>query len=126
MSDSKTKRITKLTEQLTKARLERDEALAVLGDRLLDSATVRHFGERLRRAGCCCWRSAGFDCHDRKCASAALLREVLGPEETQRQVDEAHATSLIQSLLRRRSPFDYGEPMVPSGLDLEPYTNPYD
>lgn len=87
---------------------ERDEALAILADANMEGAwearEVRRFGERLLD---CEGRSgfggsyADFDCcserddnapglHSRACVFATLLRDMLGAEETRRQVDAAH------------------------------------
>lgn len=71
---------------------EKNEALAVLRDVDQESARIQQIGERLRKLPCRCatphtnsFRPNEF--HDPMCPLGALLREVLGPEECERQAN---------------------------------------
>ena len=110
MSDTYEER--NLRAALERVTRERNEALAVLNDARQEQAwealQVRRFGERLRGLeadghsidlACCYSRdyvSPGL--HDSRCRYAALLRDMLGAEETQRQVDAAHVAAIEHTI----------------------------
>lgn len=95
-----------LRHQLGEPTRDELELRQVLGDAALESAMVQSFGERLRARlsgrgiQCKCGLTNGL--HTAECEIAALLRDMLGPEETQRQVDAAHEESFwFENIFRR-------------------------
>lgn len=89
--------VESMGKALEKIQKERDAAVGVLSDADRESARITQFGERLRRlfdsGKVCCANGrmtrAPDVAHDRECVYAELLRDMLGPEETERQAQSA-------------------------------------
>lgn len=112
MSDTCEERNLKAAlERVTK---ERDEALAILNDARMEQAwelrELKIFGARLLSLvydegylGCCSsiYNDEG-GVHSPSCEPAAILRDMLGPEEVQRQVDASHEQAIADAQYRER------------------------